>query len=191
MHCWKVVGYLMGIKPQLLPDTYEEGFELATKILAHQAEESIAGKALTSSCIQFINSIVPGSAFNDVPNFYMEFFLKEYSESSGKNLGKCIGLENNSDLKDKIVLSVTQFVLGKINHLEGNSLVQKISEKFNLLLLQGIIHHFNDEKKVHFSIPPSLQKNWGLLEEWEDHKALSPNIMGNRLEWQKRKNIID
>ncbi len=185
MHCWKVVGHLMGIDPMLLPDRFEDGFELASKILAHQAEESEAGQALTASCIRFVNSMVPGNAFDEIPGFFMGFFLKEYSQASGKNLSHCIGLSQKEDMKDRIILSVTKFVIGQISHLEGRGLVKAISEKFNRLLLQGIIHHYNDDKQVHFSIPPSLQKNWGLQDTWSDYLAVSPNILGNRLVWQK------
>jgi len=185
MHCWKVVGYLMGINTALLPDTYEEGFGLATKILKHQAEASEAGKALTTSCINFINYILPGNAFDEMPNYLMDFFLKDFSKASGIDLSSCIGVSNETDRKDKLALSLAKYVIGEISHLEESAFIQKITSPFNKFLLEGIIHHFNGGKSVHFSIPPSLQKDWGLLEEWTDYKTITPDIFGNRLTWQK------
>jgi len=190
MHCWKVVGYLMGIQDPLLPDTYEEGFELATRILKHQAAPSEQGEALTKSCIDFINYIIPGNSFDHLPNYLIDFFLKDFSNASGIDLAKCIGVQSDADNRDKIVLAITKYVIGKINGLEGNAFIQKITPVFNKMLLEGIIYHFNGGKDVHFSIPPSLQKNWGLAEKWTDHMPLTPDLLGNRLTWQKRKETL-
>ncbi|ELR73442.1 hypothetical protein C900_04294 [Fulvivirga imtechensis AK7] len=186
MHCWKVVGYLMGIDEALLPNTYDEGFELATRILKHQAAESDEGKALTQSCIKFINYIMPGNTFDEMPNFLMDFFLKDFSKSSAVDLSKCIGVTSHSDIKDRVVLSLTRYIIGKISHLENSEFIRTITPPFNRLLLQGIIHHLNGGKGVHFSIPPSLQKDWGLTEEWNNYKLITPSILGNRLAWQKK-----
>lgn len=185
MHCWKVVGHLMGISPELLPDTFDEGFELATKILEHQAAPSEAGGALTSSCIKFIGSLIPGNSFDQVPDYFMEFFLRDFSKSSGKDLGRCIGLDNSPSTKDKIVLRLTKWFSSELSHLDESKLVQKISVHFNHLIVSGIIHHFNDGKKVQFNIPPSLQKNWGLINEWDTTLA-TPGVFGARLALQRK-----
>ncbi|WP_425390715.1 oxygenase MpaB family protein [Ekhidna sp.] len=185
MHCWKVVGHLMGIDQRLLPDSYEDGFELATKILMHQAEESEAGTALTDSCIAFMNYLIPGNAFNEVPPYFIEYFLQDFTESSGINLAKCVGIENKEDKKERILLAVTRFITGKLSHLEEHQFVRKLSSHFNKKLLNGIIHHFNDGKQVQFFIPPSLQADWELVDSWETRLA-TPGVLGARLALQKR-----
>ncbi len=185
MHCWKVVGFLMGIDEKLLPDTYEQGYELATKILQHQAAPSEAGKALTQSCIQFISAIIPGTAFDEFPDYLMHYFLEDFSESSGVNLTECIGITVSDQARDRIALRLTTYVVGKISSLDDHPVIRKLIDKFNKSLLYGIIHHFNDGKNVHFYIPPSLQKNWGVSPTWMDHRILIRNIMGNRITWQK------
>ena len=185
MHSWKVVGHLMGIDEKLLPDSYADGFELATQILKHQAEESEAGKALTTSCIQFMNSLVPGNAFNDVPAYFIEYFLKDFAASTEMNLAPCIGVAGQASKKDRIILGLSKFFIGELSHLEEHELIQKITSGFNKKLLEGIIHHFNDGKEVQFYIPPSLQEDWGLVDEWENRIA-SPGIFGNRLALQRK-----
>ena len=37
IHCWNVVGFLMGIREELLPANYEESEKLYDAIRAHQA----------------------------------------------------------------------------------------------------------------------------------------------------------
>lgn len=190
MHCWKVVGYLMGIDSRLLPDSYGEGFGLATAILKHQSSASEAGKALTDSCIQFMNYLIPGNTFNDIPNYFIHYFLEAFSDSSGVDLASCIGVNDRSSSKDRIILGLSKILLGGVNHLEDHKFVQKISSYFNKKMLEGIIHHFNHGKNVHFFIPPSLQKDWGLMDLWED-QLTTPGILGHRLALQKKGETIN
>jgi hypothetical protein len=191
MHCWNITGNLLGINESLLPDTYEQGFTLATDILIHQAQPSDAGKALADSCIQFMKKIVPGNAFDHVPAYLMWYFLQDFSQSSNKDLPACIGISGQQDLKDKLVIELTHFVTKILNKEEtDNQLVCKITESFNKLLLQGMIYHFNGGKGVQFYIPPSLQTSWGIIDVWKDHKS-TPSVFGNRLAWQKKSETIN
>lgn len=162
MHSWRVVGYLMGIEVELLPNTFDEGFELAKKILKHQAAESEAGEALTNSCIQFINHIVPGDTFDELPGFLMHTFLQEYTDASGVNLARCIGLRHDAGAAEDLILKLTKILIGTISFFERDQLVSKISKPFNKVLLEGIIKFYNDGQRTHFPIPPSLKKNWGI-----------------------------
>ncbi|HCW07269.1 MAG TPA: DUF2236 domain-containing protein [Cytophagales bacterium] len=185
MHCWNITGYMLGIDESLLPDTYNQGFELASKILSHQASSSDAGKALTKSCIQFMQSIIPGNAFDEVPEYLMSYFLQDFTQSSGKDLNVCISLKPNSDLKDQLVLRLSNFIAKELSNLKTHDFVRSITESFNKLLLQGIIYHFNGGKGVQFFIPPSLQANWGLIDVWKDFVS-TPSLLGNRVTWQKK-----
>jgi hypothetical protein len=191
MHCWNITGHLLGIDESLLPDTYEEGFQLATDILIHQAEPSDGGKALTASCIKFLNTMIPGNVFDSVPPYLMWYFLQDFSLSSGKDLASFIGLSGQEDLRDKLVVEITHVFSKELSNIEGHDkFVSKIIGSFNKLLLQGIILHFNGNKGVQFLIPPSLQESWGISSVWKDHLA-SPAILGNRLAWQKKSEEIN
>ena len=191
MHCWKVVGHLMGIDPQLLPDNYPDGYALATKILQHQGAASEAGKELTASCIRFISYVIPGNSFDDMPGYLMHYFLQEFSAASGTDLSKCIGLDTSANLKDKLILKLSKYVLKGLNELEEHTFVANVIKPFNRMLLQGIIHHFNGGKGVQFYIPPSLQKNWGLSETWKDAAVLTPDLFGHRLVLQRKTQEIN
>jgi hypothetical protein len=191
MHCWNITGYILGIDSSLLPDTYEQGFQLATDILKHQAQPSDAGKALTDSCLKFMNSMIPGNAFDNVPPYLMWYFLQDFSQSSGKDLGACIGVSGNEDLKDKLVLELSHFISTEISKADTHDrFVIKIIDAFNKVLLQGMILHYNGGKRVQFLIPPSLQANWGLIDMWNDYLS-TPSILGNRLTWQKKSEALN
>ena len=191
MHCWKIVGHQMGVNDDLNPASYEDAWDLAVKILDHQAVYSEEGKALTDSCIEFINSVIPGNIMEDVPAYMMWYFFKDVSEATGKDLPAMIGIEEHHDLKDKFILVLTRFITGTIGKLEHSHIIQKLSGFFNHLLLQGFVKHYNGGKNVHFLIPPSLKKDWGLTEEWNDKMPITPSIFGNRLMWQQKTESLD
>jgi len=191
MHCWNITGYILGIDEALLPDTLEQGFQLATQILKDQGEPSMQGKALTQSCIKFLNMMIPGNVFDSLPPYLMWYFLQDFSRSTGKDLAACIGVSGQQDLRDKLVVELTEGLTKGVSNAEDHDrFVTKIIGSFNKLLLQGTILHFNGNKGVQFLIPPSLQASWGLIDVWNNHKA-TPSLFGNRLAWQKKSQVIN
>jgi hypothetical protein len=190
MHCWNVTGHLLGIHPSLLPDSYEQGFNLACDILKHQAEPTEGGKALTDACVLFMKKMIPGNAFDHVPPYLMWYFLQDFTIGSGIDLASCVNVSGKQDLKDKLLLELTHFISKEISHADSHdSFVCKIIGSFNKLLLQGMIFHFNGGKGVQFFIPPSLQASWGVIDVWKDYKS-SPSLLGNRLAWQRKSEEI-
>lgn len=186
MHSWNVTGRMLGIYESLLPDTFDQGLQLATKILEDQARPSDAGKALTDSCVKFMNSIMQGNAFDKVPPYLIWYFLQDFSKLSDKDLASCIGVSGKGDLKDVLVLELTHFISEFLSKTETHDgFVRKIVETFNKLLLKGMIYHFNGSKGVQFFIPPSLQESWGLADVWNDFIS-TPAVFGNRITWQRR-----
>jgi len=60
IHCWNVVGYLMGIREELLPATYEDAAELFEAIRRRQHGQSVAGQKLTAALLQSVEDALPG-----------------------------------------------------------------------------------------------------------------------------------
>ncbi|MEL7004894.1 MAG: oxygenase MpaB family protein [Bacteroidota bacterium] len=191
MHCWRIVGHVMGVDEDLIPKDYAEGWELGIKIMKNQAAESSWGKELTTSCIHFLQSIVPGNLFDRVPEYMIWYFSQDVSAAIGKDIAPMIGVHESDGLKGSIVLRLMKVVFKDIDTVEDHSvIVRKLTGFFNRKLLQGFLHHYNDDKNVNFYIPPSLQQDWKLKESWEDKAVLLPPILGNRITWQKRTDTL-
>lgn len=187
MHCWNVIGYLMGIDEDLLPANYKEGWNLGISIMKHQAEDSEDCKELTRACIDFLKYVTPGNWFDEVPEYMIWYFVEDIADATGKDLRKILGLEVDvNTCKDRIVLKLLQSIFKDTDELDEHSkVVQRISGVFNKIMLTGFLHHYNEHKKVHFYIPPSLQKDWKLTPEWMNKWPLTPDFYGNRIVWQK------
>lgn len=191
MHSWKVIGYLMGIDEEFLPDTYEEGWNLGVTIMKHQAAASEHGKELTRACINFLKHILPGSIFDDVPEYMVWFFVQDISKAIDLDLAECLGVKGEHEVRSRIVFKLCDLFFIESNRLnEHSATIAVISSLINRKLLQGFLLHYNDHKNVRFFIPPSLQKDWKLHEKWEDQIVLSPTILGKRIVLQRKNSSI-
>ena len=59
IHCWKVIGHILGICPDLMPENVEDAFDLADTIIPRQLGESDSGKLLMKDLIRFLQRFLP------------------------------------------------------------------------------------------------------------------------------------
>ncbi len=59
VHCWNVVGFLMGIREDLLPADHEDAQALYDAIREHQGGASDAGRALTNALMTLLQQLMP------------------------------------------------------------------------------------------------------------------------------------
>jgi ER-bound oxygenase mpaB/B'/Rubber oxygenase, catalytic domain len=60
IHCWNVVGYLMGIREELLPASFAEASQLFEAIQRRQHGQSEAGRKLTAALLEAVQDALPG-----------------------------------------------------------------------------------------------------------------------------------
>jgi hypothetical protein len=59
LHLWRVVGFVMGIREDLMTDNLDEADALYQQILARNGGESEPGRILTSAVMDFVRSYLP------------------------------------------------------------------------------------------------------------------------------------
>lgn len=59
LHTWKLVGHIMGVKPDMLPDNWEDAGRLFEAIKRRQAAASQPGKELTEALLRFLEDYLP------------------------------------------------------------------------------------------------------------------------------------
>jgi hypothetical protein len=67
VHCWNVVGYLMGIREELLPAHFSDARELFDTIQRRQQGQSDAGQKLTAALLKALEDAVPGRHHDPLP----------------------------------------------------------------------------------------------------------------------------
>lgn len=81
LHTWKVIGYFMGVKNELLVDTMAEAGELDDRIAERNFRESDTGKYLAKALIDSSRSVIKIPFLKDIPTAIMREMLGEdYSE---------------------------------------------------------------------------------------------------------------
>jgi hypothetical protein len=67
IHCWNVVGSLMGIRAELLPATWIDAHELFEAIRKRQHGRSDAGQKLTAALLGALQDAIPGEHHDALP----------------------------------------------------------------------------------------------------------------------------
>tara|TARA_B110000211_G_C14074585_1_gene551474 strand:- start:898 stop:2079 length:1182 start_codon:yes stop_codon:yes gene_type:complete len=160
-HCWNIVGHFIGLNADLMPKDNEEGWRLGIEILSRNKEESIEGKALGKSIVQFGKDIFPGYFFDDMPAYFIKHFTRDVSKIVGVDFANIIGINPKPTLKRKFVAWLTTFVFDKMSDIQKRSwIISKISKWINIKLMQGLINYYLKNSKAQFDVPPSLKENW-------------------------------
>lgn len=59
LNTWNVIGFLLGVKKEIMPESYLEAVKIDKLIAERQFKESIEGQQLTASLMQVVRSFAP------------------------------------------------------------------------------------------------------------------------------------
>lgn len=153
-HCWRVAGHFIGLDINLNPETFAEGSKLGHAIFKHQFAASEAGVELTKAVVRFMENNMPGNIFNGTPEALIQFFI-------GEKTAGYLGLDEPESGLAKVMPRVIKFIFKLDVVFENNShFFRKLSKEVSIKMLEGLLHHFNERKQIHFYIPPSLKGDW-------------------------------
>lgn len=156
LHSWSVVGHILGVHDELNLRDPAAARELFARILEQETGESDAGRELTRSLIDYMNSRLPLGFFNAFPGFMMQLQI-------GKRKARLIGVTEKAPWWMRAMYRVMRFFLRVRDAADNRSwLLRKISEEFSKRLLRALVFVYNDGKKIQFDMPPSLRGSWGL-----------------------------
>lgn len=155
-HAWRVIGWLMGMDHDLIPENIDQGKALTEQILARQSAPSEAGKLLTKSLTAYLGSLMPGRLMDQLSPMLMR-------ELIGDDTADMIGVVRHFGWWTRLLGWWMRWVLDDLGDLEEDfSPLRRLFSRFSRVLLQTLIVTHNDYKAVRFYIPPSLQRDWDL-----------------------------
>ena len=152
LHAWKVVGHILGVRPELLPEDVDDARALIAAIVRRQSGASKAGKVLTGSLIKYMDRILLDSLCDHFPPFMMRYLLgDEMADMLAVKTSNSVLLNGLHRLMVKCLSIMERFTLHSF-------LLRKLTTRFSDQLLQSLVYVYNDYKKVYFFIPPSLRQ---------------------------------
>ncbi|UFH56033.1 oxygenase MpaB family protein [Spirosoma sp. KNUC1025] len=155
MHCWRVIGYIMGLDDDLLPNNAADALALGHAILNHQAAPSEQGKSLMSALFDFIHKLSPSFIEPETNVEMMRFTM-------GNDLADMLGVPPAPQKDIDSLASKVRFVAEVGEVLDHTLLLAMLIQGVSKLLLQAQINYMDDNQQLDFYIPESLTKDWGL-----------------------------
>jgi ER-bound oxygenase mpaB/B'/Rubber oxygenase, catalytic domain len=152
LHCWLVVGHMLGIRDNLLPSDVASARKLAETIAGRQFGPSPEGKALTKALQDLISSTLPGDMFRHVAPIFIRYFV-------GDERAEWLGIEDHGA---EVLMRPLQFLGIEANHLiERSHALSRLAEKLSPIMLQAFLLVDRGGNRPTFSIPTELREQWG------------------------------
>lgn len=152
LHCWKVVGHIIGVRSDLMPEGLDDAFDLAQTIIDRQVGGSSSGKVLSKDLIEFIQGFLPG-AFRGFPSTAIRYL-------SGDKVADVIesGPYNWTLTFLKVQIVFFDFVEKIKGHFPN---AMKYIRYLTWMLIDKMVL-FEEGGQTYFDIPDDLRKSWHL-----------------------------
>lgn len=160
LHCWRVVGQILGIREDLLPTDLDDADALTAAFKERQFAASEDGQFMTKALLEAIANILPGA--NLIPETMFEFLPRALTYYFvGEKMAGLLGVEP-VPLEDELFrpLRLANLIAGKIEASPWGmrQLVGQVSRHI-LEALQSVARGGN---RPSFNIPTELRQRWGV-----------------------------
>jgi hypothetical protein len=154
IHCWNVIGHLLGVHDELLPASPAEAKALADAIAVHEFGPTADGRNLTAALVDMMAHVLPGNVFDRVPALMIRYFL-------GQQWAGWLGIEEGL-LADLVAAPLRVMGLQFGGVIEDTKTISALAEKAGQLLIDSIMLVERGGNRPGFAIPTELKQQWGL-----------------------------
>lgn len=152
IHCWNVVGYIMGVREDLLFHDLEDGLALWERIREVEHRPSVAGEELTGALLAFANGLVPGRLFDGINATMLRF-------ACGNAVADTLGVPP---------ANWTRIFLGRYRRLVSvadglqdlGPLSARVAAWFGHRLIRGLLGLPRVGTRPSFDLPDQLRNDW-------------------------------
>jgi hypothetical protein len=156
LHCWLVIGRIMGITPPYLPADLAEADELTLLIRQDQIAASRDGRELTAALVAALDGLIP-HAFSGFSASAMRFFL-EADELSGQDVPKILGLPHAN--WTELVVWAMKAVAEIESWLSHSRDVAGVIRWFSRHYVDALLAFDRGGNRPPFSIPDRFRQEW-------------------------------
>lgn len=179
LHCWKVVGYIMGIRPELIPENIEEANDLAETIIARQLGKSASGQALIKDLIQFMQGFMP--------RLFWGFPATAVRYLSGAKIADVIESGPYNWTLSLLYLQVAAFGIVEIFKRDHPGLQKYIRFLTWHFIDKAVL--FEEGGEFYFDIPDDLRKLWRLSAR--GRKPPAQAVVAQSIAWDGGEDIAE
>jgi hypothetical protein len=155
IHCWRVIGHVVGLHEDMIPENAADAIQQGVSILDHQMARSEQGSALMKALLEFQDK-KSGLMMSSETNVAMMRLMM------GREISDLLDVPGVDQKKiDKLELRIKRIArfMEKVDH----SLVfAMLLQFFTRILSNLMIRRMTRSKIINFYIPKSLKKDWGV-----------------------------
>lgn len=153
IHCWRVVGHIVGLHDDLIPENAADALKLGTSILNHQMAESRQGAELMKALLEFQGK---KSAVMMKPDTNLAMMRLMMGDKISDLLGVPEMKQSKIDRVSRNIKRITR-IMEILDHSLVFAMVLQVFTKYTSLLM---IRQMTKSKIINFYIPKSLKKDW-------------------------------
>ena len=154
LHAWRIVGHVLGIRPDMVPQTMAEAEALARIIQRRQYAACPEGQGMTAALVQMMRHFLPGNVFDAAPAALIRYLM-------GDAYADLLGVERHAAIEVLAEpLRHIDAIIGK--ELHASEPVARLAEIFSRKLLDAIVWVGRGGKRIPFTIPTELRQAWGV-----------------------------
>jgi hypothetical protein len=159
LHCWLVIGRIMGVREELIPADFAGARELTKTIHRRQIAPSPEGCELTKALLEGYRGLLP-SVLSGVPASLMHFFL-DADPFDARNVAEMLGVppadwsQHAANLALKAEARCARYGL-------ANGLAHAALRRVSGPLIEGMLLAERGGRRAPFDIPDHLRSRWAL-----------------------------
>jgi mpaB/rubber oxygenase-like protein len=154
LHCWKVVGHLMGMEAAALPEDIEDCAALSEVVQRRHFRASLEGQEMTRALIQMAEHVTPGNLFDGMASSLIRHILGE----------------EIADMLKVPPADWTRHLIGPLAMLgrasdelgDRSTVVARLAEVFGRKLVEGMVWMNRGAGRPPFRIPSTLRESWNV-----------------------------
>lgn len=153
MHCWRVIGHVVGLNEDLIPHNYEDGLKLGHAILRDQTKESTHSQELMAALLDFTDQL-SRPFFNKKTNSLMMRMMM------GDDLSNLLAVPAAKAGSVGKLRNRLRLVSRVTNWFDRSLILAFISQFLAQIMLQVAISNLTKASVINFYLPKSLTKDW-------------------------------
>ncbi|PWT99427.1 MAG: DUF2236 domain-containing protein [Terriglobia bacterium] len=154
LHSWKVVGHILGIRPDLIPSDVADAGALAQTIQHRQYAACPEGQGMAAALVGMMQQYVPGNLFDRTPAALIRYLL-------GDAHSDLLAIERTPAAE--VLFEPLRSIDRILNQdLHAQAPVARLAEIFSRKLIDGLLWVARGGKRIPFTIPTELRQAWGV-----------------------------
>lgn len=153
IHCWRVVGHVIGLHDDIIPENSDDALKLGNSILDHQIARSTQGSELMKALLGFQNKNTKAGMNSQTNTAMLRLMM-------GSKISDILDVPEIEQSKiDKLGLKIKR-IASVMEKFDRSLVFAMLLQAFTKYVSLFMISHMTKSKIINFYIPRSLRSDW-------------------------------